>query len=85
MIYDSIYRVAGSRAVTQGEICPQLSARGPHPSSVTATAPGPLLVSGPNSHPQNIPTKEGDPITLQLGLDSWPCIPERLPVQVLEA
>lgn len=39
MIYGSIYRVACSRAVAQGEIRP-LSAHRPCPSSVTATATG---------------------------------------------
>lgn len=69
MIYDSIYQVACSTAVSQGQICQLFT-----PVMVTflghTHSHRPLLVTDSDKHHQNIPAKETDPVTPESGLVS---------------
>ena len=71
MIYDSIYPVACSTAVSQGQICQLFT-----PVMVSflghTHSHRPLLETDSDKHHQNIPAKETDPVTLESGLVS-PC------------
>ena len=69
MIYDSIYPVACSTAVSQGQICQLFT-----PVMVSflghTHSHRPLLETDSDKHHQNIPAKETDPVTLESGLVS---------------
>ena len=67
MIYDSIYQVASSTAMSQGQICKLFT-----PVMVSflghTHSHRPLLATDSDKHHQNIPAKETDPVTLESGL-----------------